>query len=1157
MNQHADFAFAHLDRPAEKIAGAREFSLAVVFSAMRWRWRTIAGFVAVALLSALVYVAMSPKRFTARAVLLTETTRSSPSPAQNAKDSLIDNTIIESQIKIIQSDKVVLAVIDQLRLWEDDEFNGSKPGRLRKLLRAAPPAGVSAESSEHLKRQIARDSVKRALSIERVGSSYLAEIVFTSADPEKAARIANAVAQAYIDDQLAAKQDAGRRVSEWMQQRVLELRRQASATQQQVRDFNSTGGAATSGEAAEAGEREAGEIVEALALARADAAKSRARLDGLRALLQFRARSDLLDGQVSAQVEALGNPTLAAALNAFRQADRDGLDEAQKKALAQSLWNAAEGLTRSFASDAEAARSKADALERRRVNLVQRGAVDREGQERLGELEAETYKTIYREYLSHYTQALKDETFPVTEARLVTQAAAPLHISSPNSQVALFLAFLAGGLLGLAAAIWREFASRPVRGAAQVEREVGVRAFGPLPLATLPWRMGAPDRDELVGLTQGFRPRPGRTTLDRASETFRFLKVAVDRVAPRNGGCVIGVASAKPSEGKTTVACNLALQMSQGGSRVLLVDADVRDPTLTRAIIPAAPKGLATVFEGESELADAVSAHPSGFDVLGSRFSKENPYTALTPRAIAGFLAKTRESYDYVILDLPAMLDQADAYASADFVDAFVCVAESGRTRVDDLVRAIRGSDAVAQRLVGVLLNKARGKPSAARSLAETLRDAAARLHQAQESGSVPELPKIGWKKMTRRLARRPARFIRRNVLPHVLKPSRTVLRSPVAQVRVVGLLSSASGLGKSARLCVETLREAGHPVTTSDVAGLFGCDDGIGFPSVRPAVAGSALSIYHLNPPMLLPGLLRSGLSGYYASYGVGYWAWELECLPREWIDAIRYVDAIMVPSTFCRTAVSRYTDKPVLVVPHPVHCDVPATGPRRRHEHAPFRVLSVFNFGSSLERKNPVALVRAFRLAFGDDPSTLLVLKTADGNRYPYDLAHLQAEVGAARNITIMDGVMSEAQLDALFRAAGVYASLHRSEGFGLTIAEAIMQEIPVVTTGWSGNMDFCPPEHSFLVDYDLVPMRDSHPDCDQITAARWADPSVAHAAEQLRAVRDNQASAQTKAEALKHFLVRHLREHTYERALAALPVVTERQAESAPPLLSQMTA
>jgi glycosyltransferase involved in cell wall biosynthesis len=382
------------------------------------------------------------------------------------------------------------------------------------------------------------------------------------------------------------------------------------------------------------------------------------------------------------------------------------------------------------------------------------------------------------------------------------------------------------------------------------------------------------------------------------------------------------------------------------------------------------------------------------------------------------------------------------------------------------------------------------------------------------------------------------ARVVRRRVLPRLVPPASPTRRIRLREntARVIGLLSSASGLGASARLCTDQLAASAFAVSTSDVAPLFGADDSVPYRRGGEGGASGAMAIYHLNPPKLLPGILRAGLSTYYGNYNVGYWAWELETLPPDWIGAIRFVDAVMVPSEFCRAAVARYTDKPVLVVPHPAIADGPA--PPRRHDGAgPFTVLTMFNFGSSFERKNPHAALRAFKLAFGSDPHARLIVKTSAGKRYPHELTKLRAEAGDMSNVDIIDKLWSADRLRQAYREADVYLSLHRSEGYGLTIAEAMMMECPTVVTNWSGNVDFCREDTAFLVRHDLIDFRDLDPSYEGVTGARWADPSAEHAAGHLRLIRSEPEAGRAKARAARAFLIRATAENSYERALRSL--------------------
>lgn len=386
----------------------------------------------------------------------------------------------------------------------------------------------------------------------------------------------------------------------------------------------------------------------------------------------------------------------------------------------------------------------------------------------------------------------------------------------------------------------------------------------------------------------------------------------------------------------------------------------------------------------------------------------------------------------------------------------------------------------------------------------------------------------------TARLAVRPvARAVRRHILPRVLPAARHPFPVQVRNVRVVGLLSSSSGLGESARLCIKALARAGCAVSTANVATLFDSDDGVAYP-LRSLGAPADVAIYHLNPTMLLPSILQSGLVQHLRTYSIGYWAWELEMLPAEWINALRFVDAVMVPSRFCQAAVQAYTSKPVVVVPHPVGLPDTVVDAALCRSDVRFRVVSIFNLGSSFLRKNPLAAIAAFRAAFGDSERAELVLKISDGARYPVERDKIRAAITGAGNIRLIDAVWDRAELQTLLASADVYLSLHRSEGFGLTLAEAALQGIPIVATNWSGSTDICPPDLCYPVDHTLVPFSDPHPAYAGLRQARWAEPDITHAAHQLRRIHADPSEAGARAAALRTWLAGYLSHQDYRGAL-----------------------
>jgi glycosyltransferase involved in cell wall biosynthesis len=323
----------------------------------------------------------------------------------------------------------------------------------------------------------------------------------------------------------------------------------------------------------------------------------------------------------------------------------------------------------------------------------------------------------------------------------------------------------------------------------------------------------------------------------------------------------------------------------------------------------------------------------------------------------------------------------------------------------------------------------------------------------------------------------------------------------------VVGALRTASGLGESARLCHDALLAGGFPVYGVDLtAPLQQAVDHLDF-TFRDgaAMVGPGTLIIHVNGPLmpLAMLLLKAGLIR--GKRVVGYWAWELPQVPREWARGAPFVHAIWAPSTFAARAFSTISDgRPVHVLPHPVADTRPSpeSTPARAR---PFTMLTMFNMASSLARKNPCAAIEAFGRAFADDPDARLIVKCTNGDAYPEGLAAIARVIGGATNILFIDRVMSRIELDGLYAEADAFVSLHRSEGFGLTIAEAMLRGLPVIATNWSGNVDFLDDATGIPIGYALTHANDPQGTYDH-PSMEWANPDVDAAARAMLRLRDS---------------------------------------------------
>jgi len=327
-----------------------------------------------------------------------------------------------------------------------------------------------------------------------------------------------------------------------------------------------------------------------------------------------------------------------------------------------------------------------------------------------------------------------------------------------------------------------------------------------------------------------------------------------------------------------------------------------------------------------------------------------------------------------------------------------------------------------------------------------------------------------------------------------------------VAPIVVAGALRAASGLGRSARLCLDALQMGGADVAALDLTVPLRQPVTIAPSETPEAAPGPGTLILHVNAPLTGMALLAIGRRRLRGKRIIGYWAWELPEVPDEWRLGVGLVHEIWVPSAFTAAAIRPIAgDRPVHVVPHPVLVDPAPPGPGRR-ERAPFTVLCMFDAASSIARKNPEGAIAAFRRAFGEDRSALLLLKTQRLDTVPEERARLAA-LADAPNIRLLDATLDARGMDALYGKADVVISLHRAEGFGLSLAEAMRRGLPVIATDWSGSVDFVSREVGIPIPFRLVPAEDSQRTYDHPSMS-WAEPDVDAAAAALRVVREDPA-------------------------------------------------
>jgi glycosyltransferase involved in cell wall biosynthesis len=325
----------------------------------------------------------------------------------------------------------------------------------------------------------------------------------------------------------------------------------------------------------------------------------------------------------------------------------------------------------------------------------------------------------------------------------------------------------------------------------------------------------------------------------------------------------------------------------------------------------------------------------------------------------------------------------------------------------------------------------------------------------------------------------------------------------------ILGFAFGELGLGESLRAIAKACLLGGIPFSVRDVDMRLNTRQADR--SMEPFLVDEPkyrCALYCLNPDMMKPVRQLMAEAEQAGIYGIGYWYWELAHLPAPWVAELARVNEIWIASEFVADTVRRSTTKPVIKIPPPIEVKL-ARSYRRSDFGLPedrFLFLFTFDFNSFPMRKNPEGVVSAFKRAFEGRRSDVgLVMKSTNGSNRSDKLRALQDLVGADDRIIFIDAFFSRDQVFGLESVVDAYVSLHRSEGFGLGLAESMYLGKPVIGTAYSGNLEFMDRDNSCLVDFELIAVRRGEYLYDD-ARFQWADPDVDQAAHHMRRLVDD---------------------------------------------------
>lgn len=696
------------------------------------RWKIVAAIPLGLICAALIYVLMVPTLYTATSTVLVDPRRANVVDTSQTVLSNFgtDDATIESQTLLIQSVAILQRVVERLKLTADPEFIPT-PGLLDPIKRLFSSRGpADGASPEDAAKARSVEILQKRMKVTRQGTTFLVDINVSSEEPRKAAAIANAIADSYFEEQVRAKYDATKIAASWLNSQIEGLKSRVVASEQAVQDFRSANNLAVS-QGVTVNDQQITDLNNKLIAARVQTAEARAKYDQVQEL----AKSGGDPGGINAAItsDMITKLRTQYADIAKNEADLSSKYGARHPLVAnvraqlqdtQRLIN--EEIRRILDStqhDYEIARSRETSLQQSLDQLQGVSNLSGQAQVRLHELqrEAEANRTLYESYLARYKETSAQESLEMPDSRVVTRASIPIRSSSPKTMLILGLALMLGLGGGSVLAFLADYLDRRIKTLEQAESVSGVPALAAIPLiGTRELAARAKRGREELGrydprttrlLPPPLQPPLMRYAIDEPStffaEAIRSIRLALQRTMRIQPVKVVLVSSALDNEGKTTLAANLALSFATLGVKTLLIDGDLRNPQLTRALCPHADAGLLEVATGQVQLERAILLdRSSGLSILPSPAVKNvDVITELMfSERIVDILDHLRQRYELIIIDSPPLVPLVDGRALAELADRIVLALAWDQTPQEVVLHAISLLAPVYDRILGIVL---------------------------------------------------------------------------------------------------------------------------------------------------------------------------------------------------------------------------------------------------------------------------------------------------------------------------------------------------------------------------------------------------------------------------------------------------------------------
>src|SRR6266478_6921713 len=728
---HSEYTYASSAAGAASSPGPA-ISIRDILGILRREWRLPIFGCLIGLTVGVSYIVFVPTLYKSSArILLDRSVTRYLQVNKIADDPTYDEAEIASQIYILSSESIAVPVVRSMNLAHDPEFVGSPrqtggpidkiQSLVKQLIGWNSHANAAIDPDAALEETAVENFLKR-LMVYREDIANVISVTFASEDPNKAANIANTIADTYIATTLETKLRSTKMVSQWLQDRLIELKAQAIDADLALQNYKIANNLVNSGKGSLSSEQ-LSNLNAQLTNARVAVGEAKARLDGAQQmagegmmsksatenLTKLRSEYRDVTAKIS-ELEASVGPGHFAVVKL-----RKRMEDLQK-----SIKEEEQRIAVSYANEYQIAKMRETELAATMAQQLGEAGTSSQAQVKMRDLEssADTLRNLYNSFLQKFKEinTIQTETIPVQNARILTKAAPPQHKSSKKAAAVLAGSIMVGLFLGAGAAMAREWAADVFRTPQAVEEVTGI------PCVVLP--MVQPNRERTASFQDSAKSMlVEEFVLDapfsRFTEELRNVKALISTAQLGDGVKVIGVVSSVPKEGKTTIAANLAaLMIASSGGRTLIIDGDVHLRLLTARLAPDAREGLIEALADPSRLSTLVSKRKrSGLDVLPCALSTRlsNAAELLGSHEMEQLLATARKTYDYIVIEIAPIMSVVDLKMIERFIDRFVYVVEWGQTKRSLVLEALSEAEIIRERLIGIVLNKA--DPFALRSI--------------------------------------------------------------------------------------------------------------------------------------------------------------------------------------------------------------------------------------------------------------------------------------------------------------------------------------------------------------------------------------------------------------------------------------------------------